>query len=161
MNKQKLIDAVIEAIKENSTATVFFHIAMAEATGMCPSDHKALDIISRHEGLTAGELAQETGLASASVTSLIDRLETRGYVRRMRGRRDRRRIKVVAVPEMIDELQEQFTPIRQLARERLSGLTATELETIHEFLRTSSKLLREEAIRLSDEKPGKVAVDCG
>ncbi len=138
MNKQDLIEAVIEAVKENSTATVFFHIAMADATGLCPSDHKALDIISRHEGLTAGELGQETGLASASVTSLLDRLEARGYVRRVRGRKDRRRIKVEAIPEQIEELQEQFSPLKEEARERLKRLNAEQLETIRDFLRTSS-----------------------
>ncbi|MDX1557005.1 MAG: MarR family transcriptional regulator, partial [Xanthomonadales bacterium] len=113
MTQQELIDAVIEAVRENSTANVFFHIAMAEATGLCPSDHKALDLISRHEGLTAGELGTETGLASASVTSLIDRLESRGYVRRVRGKKDRRRIKVQAVPERIEALQERYTPLKQ------------------------------------------------
>lgn len=161
MNKQDLIEAVIEAVKENSTATVFFHIAMADATGLCPSDHKALDIISRHEGLTAGELGQETGLASASVTSLLDRLEARGYVRRVRGRKDRRRIKVQAIPEQIEELQEQFSPLKEEARERLKGLNAEQLETIRDFLRTSSKLLREEVIRLSNEDPEKVISGCG
>lgn len=161
MNKQDLIEAVVEAVKENSTATVFFHIAMADATGLCPSDHKALDIISRHEGLTAGELGQETGLASASVTSLLDRLEARGYVRRVRGRKDRRRIKVQAIPEQIEELQEQFSPLKKEARERLKRLNAEQLETIRDFLRTSSKLLREEVIRLSNEDPEKVTTGCG
>lgn len=162
MTQQELIDAVIDAVRENSTATVFFHIAMAEVNGLCPSDHKALDLISRRDGLTAGELGTETGLASASVTSLIDRLESRGYVRRVRGRRDRRRIKVEAIPEKIEAMQERFTPLKQQARERLSGFDDAQLETIREFLATASALLREATQELANNKSEKAAAaGCG
>jgi DNA-binding MarR family transcriptional regulator len=164
MSKEKLFQKVTEAARENSTATVFFHMAMAEATGMCPSDHKALDLILRKGGLTAGELGNETGLASASVTSLIDRLEARGYVKRVRGKRDRRRIKVEAVPERIDEINRQFTPLKRRVREKLSGLSTEQLEIVLEFLGTSSALLRSEAERLSNEKSEKAEkalLECG
>jgi DNA-binding MarR family transcriptional regulator len=161
MNKENLLESVIQAARENSTATVFFHMAMAGATGMCPSDHKALDLILRRDGLTAGELGNETGLASASVTSLIDRLEERGYVRRVRGRQDRRQIKVEVVPERIDEIGRQFGPLKRGVKKMLSRYDDEQLETILDFLRSSSELLRDEALRLSNGQSGKAGADCG
>lgn len=160
MNYEDLVESVIQAGRENSTATIFFHMAMAEATGMCPSDHKALDLIVRHGGLTAGELGNETGLASASVTSLIDRLEARGYVRRVRGRKDRRQIKVEVVPERTEEIGRQFAPLKRGVRKMLSRYDATQLETIRDFLYVSAELLRGEALRLSNGKVGKTGTDC-
>lgn len=70
--RDELVGAIGEAGSENSTATVLFHAAIAERLGLGPSDHKALDILARHGPLTAGEIGEHTGLASASVTSLID-----------------------------------------------------------------------------------------
>lgn len=154
MSKKELVESVLEAAKEQSAATVFFHMAMAEATGLCPSDHKALDMIMRRDGMTAGELSTETGLATASVTSLIDRLEERGYVRRVRGTRDRRRIKVEAVKDKIHEIRHQFVPLKMAASKRLNSFTESELETIRSYLRLSSELVRGEAVRLAEENGG-------
>lgn len=160
MNKDELISAVIEAARENSTAAVFFHMAMAEATGMCPSDHKALDLILRHGGMTAGELSTETGLASASVTSLIDRLEAKGYVQRVRGRTDRRRIKVEAIPERINEVQQRFTPLKLRALELLRSFDMKQLETIRTFLQMSTTLYREKADSISAGRSERIAAGC-
>jgi len=41
---------------------------------------------------TLGELAQASGVKKSTMTELIDRLETKGYVGRMRDERDARRV---------------------------------------------------------------------
>lgn len=161
MKKDELIDSVFEAIKEYGTATTFFHMAMAETMGLCPSDIKALDLIRRKGGLTAGELGTHTGLASASVTSLIDRLEKHGYVNRVRGKRDRRRIKVEAVPEKIDVIYSQILPLKSKTRDRLGRFNADELETIRNFLKDSSELLREGSKRLNPNAEKLLGANCG
>ena len=97
--RRQLLDALSIAGRESSTATVMFHTAMAERAGLTATDAKTMDILARHGSLTAGELSSHTGLATASVTSLIDRLEARGMVRRVRDRADRRRVIVETVRE--------------------------------------------------------------
>lgn len=82
---------------ELSTAVVLFHEAIAERLGLSAADHKALGLISRAGALTAGELAQRTGLSPGAITGLVDRLESAGYVRRTRDRADRRRVVIVPV----------------------------------------------------------------
>jgi len=44
--------------------------------------------------ITISELAKKTGLAKTTLTSMLDRLEESGYVRRVSDRQDRRRIHI-------------------------------------------------------------------
>src|SRR5262245_33252986 len=82
---------------ELSTAVVLFHEAVAARLGLSAADHRALGLISRSGAVTAGELAQRTGLSPGAVTGLVDRLEQGGHVRRTRDPADRRRVLVEPV----------------------------------------------------------------
>ena len=44
--------------------------------------------------LTAGRLAEATGLSASAVTSVLDRLERAGFIERVRGTEDRRKVHV-------------------------------------------------------------------
>ena len=68
--------------------------AAADRIGINATDLNCLNILSFSGQLTAGELARATGLTTASITGVIDRLEEAGFVRRERDTRDRRRVVV-------------------------------------------------------------------
>src|ERR1700730_11975696 len=63
------------------------HTAIAERSGLTATDTKTIDTLIRLGPVSAGELAGYTGLATASVTSLIDRLTKKNLVRRPRDSR--------------------------------------------------------------------------
>ena len=44
------------------------------------------------DGISINELAQKTQLKKSTLTSMLDRLETMGYIKRQRCRKDRRKI---------------------------------------------------------------------
>jgi DNA-binding MarR family transcriptional regulator len=75
--------------------------AVAQSAGLEPQQYLLLLTI---RGLPAGEeatirtLADRLALKHHSAVELIDRLEARGYVRRTRGRDDRRRVLVSLLP---------------------------------------------------------------
>jgi DNA-binding MarR family transcriptional regulator len=75
--------------------------AVARAAGLEPQQYLLLLAI---RGLPEGEeatvrtLAERLALKHHSVVELIDRLEMHGYVRRTRGREDRRRVLVSLLP---------------------------------------------------------------
>jgi DNA-binding MarR family transcriptional regulator len=46
----------------------------------------------RQDGISINELAKKTQLKKSTLTSMLDRLERMGYVRRQRSKRDRRKI---------------------------------------------------------------------
>src|SRR5258708_5465577 len=94
---------------------------VAQAAGLEPQQYLLLLTI---RGLPAGEeatirtLAERLALRHHSVVELIDRLETHGYVRRTRGREDRRRVLVSLLPRGQRLLE-------QVARHRLGALRST------------------------------------
>ena len=66
--------------------------AAADRSASTPTDLNCLNILSFSGQLTAGELARATGLTTASITGVVDRLEEAGFVRRERDAQDRRRV---------------------------------------------------------------------
>ncbi|WP_392435861.1 MarR family transcriptional regulator [Chlorogloeopsis fritschii PCC 9212] len=80
----ELADALNWAGRELSAATVLFHTAIAERLGLNTTDHKCADILAQTGAITAGELAERTGLTTGAITGVVDRLEKAGFVRRER-----------------------------------------------------------------------------
>ena len=68
--------------------------AAADRIGINATDLNCLNILSFSGHMTAGELARATGLTTASITGVVDRLEEAGYVTRERDPQDRRRVVV-------------------------------------------------------------------
>src|SRR6266852_1771624 len=87
-----LLAALFREFREMSAATIMFHQAIADRLGMNITDHKCADILSRTGPITAGELAQRTGLTTGAITGVIDRLEKAGFVCRAKDPSDRRRV---------------------------------------------------------------------
>jgi DNA-binding MarR family transcriptional regulator len=84
------------------------------------------------EEATIRTLAERLALKHHSAVELIDRLEAHGYVRRTRGREDRRRVLVSLLPRGERLLE-------QVARHRIGELRATGKELVH----TIGQLLEE------------------
>jgi DNA-binding MarR family transcriptional regulator len=59
--------------------------------GLGPTDTKALDLLGRHGALTPKRLGELTGLAPASITGMVDRLQRRGFLERRAHPEDGRR----------------------------------------------------------------------
>jgi DNA-binding MarR family transcriptional regulator len=120
--------------------------AVARQLGLEPQQYLLLLTIrglpDGHEA-TIRTLAERLALKHHSVVELIDRLETNGYVRRSRGRDDRRRVLVSLLPRGERILE-------QVAKHRIGELRATG----HELVRTIDQLLAEtrKAQRTNHEK---------
>src|SRR4051794_39449858 len=91
-----------------ATAAVLFHSALAELSGLSATEQRALDLIDRFGPLTAGDLAQRSGLAPASVTGLLRRLEQKGFARRVPNPGDRRSVLVELVYERVAAMGPHF-----------------------------------------------------
>jgi DNA-binding MarR family transcriptional regulator len=79
-----------------SLAAVLFHQAVAEKTGLNVTDYKCLGTVLQHQPVTPGQLARIVGLSGAAMTTVLDRLERSGFVRRAPDPNDRRRLLVIA-----------------------------------------------------------------
>src|ERR687892_862371 len=90
--RAELLERLMQAGRAQSAATIMFHTAVAARHGLGASEEKALDLLERFGPLTAGELASHAGLAPPSVTGLINRLEAKGFARRIPNPKDRRSV---------------------------------------------------------------------
>ncbi|MER6574252.1 MarR family transcriptional regulator [Nonomuraea sp. NPDC001023] len=146
-----MLDELVEAGRESSNAAVMYHSAMGERLGLGMTEEKTLDLLQRLGPLTAGELSQHTGLAPASVSGLIDRLEAKWLVRRVRDTKDRRRVIVEINWERLAGFGELFEPFVAAMSGLYDRYTDDELALIVDFLRRSTALQREATASLRTE----------
>lgn len=150
-SRDELLARVIQAIYVSSTAAVFFHTAVAEQVGLGATEEKTLLILSGLGPLTAGEIAQSTGLTTSSVTSLIDRLEQKGFVRRVRDTNDRRRVIVELDQEKFAGLTEVFASLQGDFDDLLSGYNDEELAVIEDYLTRTAERSQRVIARLNQQ----------
>src|SRR5262249_15595983 len=132
-NRRDLIERVSLEIRVQQNATDAFDEAVCEALGINRSDHRCLDTLERQGQMTAGAFAEATGLSSGATTSLIDRLERAGYVRRVRDNVDRRRVLIELTEEARRIAVDLYGPLGEEARAQLERYTDEQLAFIADF----------------------------
>jgi DNA-binding MarR family transcriptional regulator len=96
-----------------SSQTVFLHQAIAQSVGLNATDTKCIELIlgGPDDGTTAGWLSQRSGLTTGAVTHILDRLEKRGFIERMRDSTDRRKVFVRIRPERLKPLFPKYEAV--------------------------------------------------
>ncbi|MEV6877100.1 MarR family transcriptional regulator [Amycolatopsis sp. NPDC051128] len=132
-----------ELSREGSTLTVLRHARIAERMGLSGTDHKAFDLAIQAGGpLTAGRIAELTGLSTGAVTGVIDRLEKVGLVRRVRDPEDRRKVLVEVVPGVVDRFAPLFQSAFDALRETLAQFSPAERKAIERYQNVMNGRLR-------------------
>lgn len=85
-------ESALRAIRRLLRASEIGGRQIAAATGLTPSQLVVLQEVARHGETTAGAIATAVRFSQATVTNLVDRLESRGLVTRRRGEQDRRQV---------------------------------------------------------------------
>ncbi len=147
-------DAIIEVVGNRlSTATVLFHSAVADRLGLNATDMKCYTILRQAGPLTAGDLAERTGLTTGAMTGVIDRLERAGLGRRVRDPHDRRCVIVELVrnPEREREIDQLYEPLAEAITRLVRGYSPAERATILDFITRATAVLESETARLRDK----------
>jgi DNA-binding MarR family transcriptional regulator len=144
-------------VRQNSTAAVLFHHAVAERLGLGATDHKCLDLLQERGTMTGSELAAITGLTTGAITGVVARLERAGYLHREPDAHDRRKQVLSAVPERVQEIDEDvFESMRQDGAEVLKGFDRHQLAAIAEFLARSTDFLYQRGALLRAQRLSEV-----
>lgn len=138
--KSDLIQEFIQANRENQVAIDKMDEAGAAALGINRTDQRCLDVIDQAGRITAGRLAEEAGLATGSVTAALDRLEAKGYVRRLADPADRRRVIVELTERARERGQAIWGPLGERGMPHLMALSGEELRLLIRHMRFSSEL---------------------
>jgi DNA-binding MarR family transcriptional regulator len=150
MKREEIIHAINEKFIEMSTETILFHQVLADLLHFHITDHRCMHFIHSYGAMPAGRLAELTGLTTAAVTGIIDRLEEAGYVRRANDPKDRRRTIVKAIPnkKLERKLELIFTPFHKKMQKLLSSYSDSELAFLLDMVTKCIELTREESKKL-------------
>jgi DNA-binding MarR family transcriptional regulator len=114
-----------------------FDQAVAERVGLNRTDFRCLDLvlelITSGTPATPGRLGEVAGLTPSTITSVLDRLEGAGYVRRVREQANRRQVLLELTPAFARLTEEIFGPVAAEGAAQLRQLTEAEVETLIKF----------------------------
>src|SRR6266700_1128358 len=99
-----LLQELEEAMRRSSAQGVLFGQTVANVAGISGSDLECLDFLNLEGRVTAGRLAEVTGLTTGAITGVVDRLEKAGFVLRERDDSDRRKVFIATVPENVAKI---------------------------------------------------------
>lgn len=134
-----------DVIRANQVAQDVWDDCASRFMGINRTDARCIDIIDRHEKITAGVLASESGLTTGAVTVVVDRLEAAGYVARMRDLDDRRKVWIACTPITTEISSRMFAHFRLLTPLFMARYTPDQLAAIVEFLEVGSRVNLEQA----------------
>jgi DNA-binding MarR family transcriptional regulator len=131
-----------------STAIVLFHTNLPKALGLGSTDVKVLELVRRLGNPSPSDLVTATGFAKNSITDVLDRLVSRGFVLRQPDPADGRKVRAVATEQGIARVGAQFVGLMARLSELNADYSVAELELIATYQRRAAEIQQEEA-RLS------------
>src|SRR5215469_8241288 len=148
-SQEKRVEILGELARElrqfTGLGSSFFRAAAAKV-GMTVTDLQVIDFLDSAGPMTAGQLADLTGLTTGAITGMINRLEEAGLVRRERDPADGRRVIVRLTPEKdkIHEINALFASLEQAWEELGSHYDDEQIAFLLEFLKHGNALTRQE-----------------
>jgi len=137
------------AVRRASSAMQLLGAASAERIGINVTDLNCLNVVALGGRMTAGDLARRTGLTTASITGVLDRLEEAGFVRRERDPGDRRRVLVrLDAARGMRDVAPVFAPVVAAWRAVAAQYTDDELRLLLAFQNQLEQIMRDRLIEL-------------
>ena len=143
----ELLNELLTAVRHMSLETMLLSAVVAERIGINPTDLTWLALIGPDGEVTAGELAELSGLTTGAVTGLIDRLERAGFVERKRDPEDRRKVFVRPNPANAERIEPHFARATEQVRELWGSYSDDQLVLLKDFFMRSYQILHAERLR--------------
>src|SRR6476646_1073 len=133
-SRAALMRELEHAVRKSSALGVIFGQTVANAVGVSSSDLECLDFLNIEGRVTAGRLAELTGLTTGAITGLVDRMEKAGLVRRERDEEDRRKVYIAIVPEALGKIGRFYEPLQKAVTKNWEGYSDAELKLLLRFM---------------------------
>jgi DNA-binding MarR family transcriptional regulator len=133
-----------------SGQSVLYSQAAADRLGINSTDFECLGLLQQHGPMTAGRLAELTGLTTGAITGVVDRLEKAEFVQRKDDPNDRRRVIITILPGREAEAVALTGAMQSAASALYDHFTDEQLDVILDFLRRGNILGHEETLKLRE-----------
>lgn len=105
---------------------------------------KILYVLWQHDHISIIELSNLTGLANTTLTSMLDRMEAAGLLRRLSDPKDRRK-NLIALTEKAKQLKESYDKVSlEMHRIYFKNFTSEEIIEFESYLRRVLNNVKEE-----------------
>jgi DNA-binding MarR family transcriptional regulator len=132
-NRDEIAAAIARAVMRWQDATQDFDEAVGKRLDLNAAERRCLSFLYTGPQ-PAGAIAGATALTPAAVTSLIDRLEARGYVARTRSTEDRRKVMVKMTDKAREATGRYYGPLAEEGGRFLKSFSKDELLAVERFL---------------------------
>src|SRR6185503_7263063 len=129
-----LVQELENALRRGSAQGAIFGQTVANCIGISSSDLECLDFLNLEGRVTAGRLAEVTGLTTGAITGVVDRLEKAGLVRRQRDESDRRKVFIATVPENVAKIGRFYEHMQRAILKDWDGYSDAELRLLLRFM---------------------------
>lgn len=148
--KDELAADLIRTAREEEAANDAFDEVAAQKLGVNRTDLRCLNILENQGPITAGRLAELSGLTTAAVTAVLDRLEGHGYARRVRVEADRRQVIVELTPVLLSRAKQIWSPLGKEAMDAMRRMSVDELKLVTSYYRFGRDLNQRHIERVRD-----------
>jgi DNA-binding MarR family transcriptional regulator len=147
-SRAALMQELEHALRRSSGQGAIYAQTVADVAGFSSSDLDCLDFLNLEGRVTAGRLAEVTGLTTGAITGVIDRLEKAGLVRRQRDSQDRRKVFIAIVPENVAKIGRLYEPMRRAVVKEWEVYSEAELKLLLRFANRSYQTMLEATANL-------------
>ena len=140
---------VLTSLRRVIRATDLHSKHLAKISGLTAPQILLLQAIRKFEGAAIGQLANEVSLSQATVTSILDRLEKKGYLERERSTVDKRKVHVQLTERGFEILRDAPIPLQEHFATQFNGLEEWEQTMIIAALQRVAYMMDAEHIDAS------------
>src|SRR5216683_8328537 len=158
--RAQLLTQLAQELRQLKALGASFVRAAAARMGVTVTDMQVIESLTSSVPMTAGQLADLTGLTTGAITGMLNRLEEAGLVRRARDPNDGRRV-IVQLERGKDEMHKIdsiFASLGQAWDEMASHYDDEQITFLLEFLKRSNALSRKEIVRVREAPEGEEGI---
>jgi DNA-binding MarR family transcriptional regulator len=148
--REGLVRELIREVRRlNGLGASLFRAAAGRA-GMNATDLQVVDLLRNIGPMTAGRIAELTGLTTGATAQMLGRLERDGILRRERDPEDGRRVLVRLAGDAMEKIRPTFDSAGRAWEELASGYDEGQLALILGFLKRANSVYEQEIYRLRE-----------
>jgi DNA-binding MarR family transcriptional regulator len=146
-----LLQELENAMRKASSQGAMFAKTVADRAGISSADMDCIDFVNLEGRMTAGKLAELTGLTTGAITGVVDRLEKAGFVRRERDESDRRKVFIVPVLEKMMQVGRPYELVQRAMAKQCAAYTDAELKFLIRYGTESYQSMLDATTKLRDQ----------
>lgn len=125
---------IVQGLRRVDTGTYALRIRLSEKLGIGTIDINAMAFVGEVDGLTPKDLGKALNITTGSVTAMVDRLESKGFMVRKPNPTDRRSVLLHLSPEGTEAMQWANDHFAAAAGALLQASSEENIVDIAEFL---------------------------